>query len=355
MDVALAPTDTCTGCGACVNACEPGAITMTPLGDFGFSHPIVDLAQCCRCGQCTAACPVLNPVPSDPYAREPAVYAAWSLDAEMRLQSTSGGIFSELARAVLRDGGAVAGARYDAEHRVVHAVVDAIEDLHLLRQSKYVQSEIGLTYREVRIKLAAGRRVLFAGCPCQAAGLRSLLGEEDDRLTTVDFICRGVNSPAVYQRYLTSLARRHCSPIRRVWFKYKGHGWKRFHTRVEFTNGQAYEADRDTDWFMRGFIGSAQFLRECCYQCPYQRLPRPADITLGDFWGVRPALDDDLGTSMVMLNSPEGRRLFDLVRDKCVCEESSFAEVVRCNPHLLGPARRDPVDHAFFAELEDPR
>lgn len=309
------PREQCTGCAACVNQCPADCISMQSDAE-GFLYPVIEESKCIRCGKCKSSCSVLS-VPIQPETeRMPHCYAAWSKDDAIRFQSTSGGVFTHLARAVLAEGGCVAGARYRADHLVEHVLILDEAELEPLRQSKYVQSEIGLVYREIQNRLQRERPVLFAGTPCQCAGLRSFLHKEDTNLFLCDFICRGVNSPKVYLGYLRELENQYGSPVKQVWFKNKTYGWNRFCTKIIFEDGQEYLADRETDPFMLGYIKSrlSCYMRPSCYNCRFKGVHRPTDITLGDFWGIEkqfPALDTRNGISLVLVQSEKGQRLLE--------------------------------------------
>jgi len=207
-----------------------------------------------HCGLCEQKCPVVHPVPNDVNTDEPPVYAGWSLDGATRYYSTSGGVFSELCRSVYQRSGAVAGAIYGENQMVKHIVSDEPSDLERMRQSKYVQSEIDDVYQRVKERLGKGQTVLFSGCPCQVEGLLSVLGERHTNLYTVDFICRGSNSPKAYRRWLDMLEAKHGGKAVRVWFKNKETGWNRFNTRIDFDNGRVYREDRYHDLFMKGYL-----------------------------------------------------------------------------------------------------
>lgn len=309
------PKEQCTGCAACVNRCPADCISMQSDGE-GFSFPTVDESRCTGCGACRVSCPVLNPGAEPEANHAPGCYAAWSKDEQVRFQSTSGGVFTHLAQAIFAQGGSVAGAGYRTDHLVEHVLISSEANLEPLRQSKYVQSEIGLVYREIGDRLCQGKPVLFVGTPCQCAGLQGFLQKEHENLFLCDFICRGVNSPKVYLAYLRELEERYSSFVKQVWFKNKTYGWNRFCTKIVFENGREYLADRETDPFMLGYIKSrlSLYMRPCCYDCRFKGIRRPTDITLGDFWGIEkqfPALDTKKGVSLVLVQSGKGRRLFD--------------------------------------------
>jgi len=344
------PKKQCTGCSACFGICPNGSIGMIADGE-GFLYPAVDRAKCVGCRLCEDVCPVLRK-PAAKDCQGTRVFAAWSLDGEVRRRSTSGGIFTELAKAVIGRGGYVAGARYDDAHLVGHRVIASEWDIPLLRQSKYVQSDMGAVFREVKELLEKGRPFLFAGCPCQVAGLLGFLGRDYDNLLLCDFICRGVNSPKAYKKYLESLEKQYRSKIRRVWFKNKTLGWNRFGTRIEFEDGTEYFADRDTDPFMRGYLNYNLYLRPSCSDCSFKGFPRHSDITLADFWGIRlrdGSVDEDGGTSLVMLHTQKGRELFESIRERIFQEEHTLGEALPFNQcaEKVGFAREIPGKPLF--------
>ena len=220
----------CTGCFACENICSPGAIALTADRE-GFFYPKVDRQKCVNCGLCVSRCPSLNPEKKSAYT-QPQVYAAWNLDKTIRVESTSGGVFSALAEAVLSQGGCVVGAYYDGDFQIRHTIIEDLKQLPQLRQSKYAQSHVGLTYREVKARLTQGRTVLFCGTPCQSAGLQSYLGKDYPSLYCCDFICRGVISPKVYEKFLRELSPGGKDTLKKVHFKNKDFGWNRFSTKM---------------------------------------------------------------------------------------------------------------------------
>lgn len=347
----------CTGCASCINRCPLDCITMQS-DEEGFLFPVIDESRCTRCGECKAICPVLRPPEKPDVEHIPDCYAAWSKDAEIRFHSTSGGVFTHLARAVLGRGGFVAGARYRADHLVEHTLISSETELEVLRQSKYVQSEIGLVYREIRARLEQGKQVLFTGTPCQCAGLRAFLGREYDSLFLCDFICRGVNSPKVYLAYLHELEKRYGTPVKQVWFKNKTYGWNRFCTKIVFEDGQEYLADRDTDPFMLGYIKSklSCYMRPSCYQCRFKGINRPVDITLGDFWGIQVYTDindADLGVSAVLLHTPKGKKIFKDISHELYSEKQNVHTIISHNRCLAESVCGGQLRHtAFFSQLQ---
>ena len=216
----------CTGCGACMNACPRQAIHMK-RDSKGFLYPEVEKTRCIECNICLNKCPVANPTTVLSNYLTPLVFASWSLDESIRINSTSGGIFSELAKGVLKEGGCVAGAQYNAQHLVEHTLIDNATDLMKLRQSKYIQSDVKDIYIHVKKALEKQKIVLFVGSPCEIAGIRAYLGKDYENLILCDFVCRGTNSPKAYTEYLKDLEKRYKSKVKKVWFKNKTKVYRR--------------------------------------------------------------------------------------------------------------------------------
>jgi coenzyme F420-reducing hydrogenase beta subunit len=349
--VAALDPEHCTGCGMCANVC--GKITMQP-DDKGFLYPQVG-GDCSNCGDCRRRCPVLNKPCHN--SGEPEVYAAWSLDIETRHNSTSGGIFTELALSVLKRGGFVAGAKYGERHTVEHCLIDRIEDISLLRQSKYVQSDTRGIFSRAGAALRTGKELLFCGTPCQCAAMKNFVDGDNENLYLCDFICRGVNSPVVYLKYLQELEEQYGSPVKQVWFKNKTYGWNHFGTKVIFADGQEYFGGRDDDPFMYGYIKKNLnlYMRPSCYRCAFKGVRRISDITLGDFWGVKlknSGEDQCSGVSVIMVHSRRGKRLFDALSGKVYAEPHSIDEVSASNACLTDSASASPSIQDFYNRLE---
>lgn len=347
----LCPRDLCTGCAACFNACGVGAISLRP-DEEGFLHPEVDPAKCIQCGHCAAVCPQLNPadVPRD----RKTVWACWNKDETIRKDSTSGGAFSAFALSVLKRGGVVCGAAFDPFPRVRHISIEHEKDLSRFRGSKYVQSEIGTAFSDIREHLRNGRTVLFSGTPCQVAGLYGFLGtRHEGRLFTIDLACAGVPSPAVFASYVSWLERKYESRINEYGFRNKRLGWHLHETSIVFSDGKKQNQRPLDNPFYNGFLKHL-FLRPSCSRCPFANPNHPADITMADFWGYEGWADidrdDGLGVSAVIVNSANGQKLFDDASRKLESFHRTLADVVRGNQALQTPSCPSPRRNCFWAE-----
>ena len=298
--------DDCCGCSACEQICPKHCITLT-TDEEGFLYPRADTGICIDCGLCEKVCPVIN-------QRQPKrplnVYAAINPDEEIRQKSSSGGIFTALAKNVLSEGGIVFGALYDSNWEVIHGYVSSVNDLYKLRGSKYVQSRIGTTYQEVESFLKSGNKVLFSGTSCQVAGLNNFLRKEYDNLLTVEVVCHGVPSPLLWKEYISSL--KSLATIKGVNMKDKSEGWKGYKITIEGENETKSER-ASINKYMLAFSQNLS-LRPSCFQCPAKQGKSGSDITLADYWGVEnliPRMYDDKGTSFVCVNTLKGQSLFE--------------------------------------------
>ena len=343
---------TCFGCEACVQVCPQNCIKL----EYSFNrfwYPVIDVEKCNDCGLCKKVCPYDKTESILNISDAQAAYAARTRDNDILSQSTSGGMFTELAKPVLKEGGVVFGAVLTDDFKVIHRSAANIGQLAPMRGSKYVQSRIGQTYKEAKEYLEKGRPVLFTGTPCQIAGLTTFLGKNYDNLTTVDVICHGVLSSDVAAYHIKALEQEFRTRATKVKFRNKQHGWKKsLAFTVDFENGARYCRGGKEDRFFNMFLSNYD-LRECCYACPFTRTTRPGDITLGDFWGLektKPHLFDDKGYSFILLNRSKGKKLFSKITDKIFYE---ITAIEQCNqPNLQSPTEPDIWRNSFLKSIK---
>lgn len=358
----------CVGCGACSQKCPVDCISLL-ADEQGFLYPLVDRDRCIDCGLCEKICPVINQLDE----RKPmAVFASYNVDDEVRGESSSGGVFYEIASQVIDDGGIVFGARFDADWSVVHGFSETIEGIKEFRGSKYVQSRIGTSYKDVEKFLKSGRIVLFSGTPCQIAGLKLFLRKDwGTQLITVDIVCHGVPSPLVWKEYLKKIVRpkgaefgkntvfsslNNIPVITGIRFRDKRLGWEKygFSVRGAATEGSGKNSvfrpicnskiTEDTELlfepmyenlYMQGFLKDI-YLRPSCYECPAKSCKSGADITLGDYWGIQnchPELYDAKGVSLVLANSDNGQALLNRCRINVY--QTSYEDALNGNSALV--------------------
>ena len=361
----------CCGCEACVQRCPRHCISLHE-DEERFLYPRVDTSACIGCGLCEKVCPVINR--GDEH--EPvASYAAKNPNEDVRMSSSSGGIFSALAEEVLSDGGVVFGAMFDRDWNVVHGYVESKEELGRLRGSKYVQSHIGDSYKQAEEFLKQGRKVLFSGTSCHIAGLRHFLRKDYDNLLAIDVICHGAPSPGVWRRYLKEAVARQCDPkntvlprpisgrdahIEGISFRDKTLGWKKFSFALVLstTNGSGEKFSFcsripvNENLFLRGFLADL-YLRPSCYACPLKCGKSGSDMTLGDFWGLQdvfPELDDDKGMKALLVNSVRGKEM--LGKAGVILYPTDYEKVLRSNPALERSVTLPSKRLQFYAHRE---
>ena len=346
----------CTGCCACVDICAVKAIKLE-VDIEGFWYPVVNKELCVDCGLCDKTCPELNVKEINEINTEEAIcYGAHHVDSEIRLDSTSGGAFSALANKMYDEGGYVAGAVYNSDFSVSHIISNNREDLKRIRSSKYLQSNCLHLYSTIKDLLKRGEKVLVCGCPCQMAALRLYLDKEYSNLVIADFICLGINSPKIFRKYLDSLEYKYNSKVVYAKAKNKEFGWRNLTFKAQFQNGESYYANGQKDDFTRGFLQTGVYSRPSCYECNYKSIPRIADITLADFWGVErvnPALDNDTGTSIVMCNSDRGIEYFSSVMDSMKYSKVDLEDIKFGNRALTSSIKESSINREdFFTDVD---
>lgn len=347
----IADKISCCGCSACASVCPKQCINMES-DDEGFLYPYVDNDTCVDCGLCEKVCNELHPMSQ----RKPLqVLAAINKDEEIRLKSSSGGVFYELANKTISDGGVVFGARFDENWQVLIDYAEDMEGVKAFMGSKYVQSRIENAYKDVRRFLIEGRKVLFSGTPCQVAGLHQFLRKQFDNLLTVDFICHGTPSPKVWQMYLDEIFGC-CKQIKSVSFRDKTRGWLNFHFRIEYDdneNATMLLSPASQNQYMRAFL-SDLILRPSCSSCAAKSGSSRSDITLADFWGIwdeNSQMYDNKGTSMIFINTDKGR--FVLPSEEIVkYDKSDYSTALKynkvCETSVSPNSKRD----LFFYQLK---
>lgn len=343
----------CCGCTACQQICPTSAIGMRP-DEEGFLYPEINKELCSDCGLCRKVCAFQNGYDTLNNFTIPYVYAGKHGNEEVRMASSSGGVFSAISDYIVDRNGLVCGVAFDENMNVVHKIASTREEIDKFRGSKYVQSNLGNIYAEIMDLLKQNKTVLFTGTPCQNAGLKSYLVNDKhvklENLFLCDIVCLGTPSPLMWREHIASLENKENSKIAQYYCRSKVKGWHGHNEMVVYENGKKdYRSNLSQKH--KALFYSHNILRPSCHQCRYTNLKRPSDITIADFWGIErclPEFDDNKGVSLVLINSPKGQRLFEDIKENLICRESNTKDCLQ--PHLQYPAKPSVKREQFWED-----
>jgi coenzyme F420-reducing hydrogenase beta subunit len=324
----------CCGCTACKNICPRLAIDLRPDTE-GFLYPYVNNSLCIQCGLCLKVCSFNNGYNTQENFEKPLVYAVKHKNEKERLTSRSGGMFVAVSDYILEQGGVVYGVGYTDHFRVVHKrAINKIERDEF-KGSKYVQSDLTNTFKLLKNDLKAGIPVLFSGTPCQTAGLKAYLEKSDTKnLLVCDIVCHGVPSPSIWKDYLNYIEKKYNDSIIKVDFRDKEFGWSSHKESFYFYNNKKITNNFISHHF--DFI-----IRPACSNCKYTNIRRPGDITLADFWGIEKISTtfnkDNKGSSLVLINTPKGKKVFENIKPIINYIESNTKDCLQ--PNLETPTK----------------
>lgn len=342
----------CCGCYACLNVCPTHAISMRADNE-GFLYPFIDDEKCIHCGQCAKVCQMIN-LKANSEGSTKKVYACMNLNTEERLKSSSGGIFIQLARYVIEQGGCVFGAAFDDQMVVRHMKAHTLEECKKFMGSKYVQSAIGTTFAEAKRALDHGKMVLFTGTPCQIHGLKLFLKKDYENLIAVDIVCHGVPSPLVFETWKKEIENREKGKMWSIQFRNKSYGWQNYCLQWELDE-KKQQIPHSKSLYIKGFLEDL-YLRESCYYCFNKEGKFFSDITLGDYWGVEqrdPDMYDDKGTSVALIHTIKGQQIFEKLTDTLCSKEVDMQYVIQHNSCISRPVRINPKRADFFKSFHN--
>lgn len=349
----------CVGCNACVQVCPVTCISMH-VDEQGFKYPEVDKDKCINCHLCEKVCPVINQAPEREIAH---AYAAKNVSAEIKANSSSGGVFYALAAKVIGEGGVVFGARFDENWEVVHDYTEDLEGIRAFQTSKYLQSRIEDNYQKAQQFLKEGRKVLFSGTPCQIAGLKLFLRKDyGEQLVTVDTACHGVPSPLVWREYLQSVLEKlgaDISSVKNINFRDKRNGWERYGLRIVYVkDGKEceYFIQASKNPYMHGFIKDL-YIRPSCFSCPAKCGKSGSNATLADFWGIQsryPELYEKGYYSLVVeFGKPENQMISEGEIGNIEIAPVDPVSACKNNPAIFKSAVRPRQYSVFWDRWED--
>lgn len=344
-------SEDCCGCQACYNICPAKAISMKPDKE-GFLYPEIDQKKCVNCHLCEKVCPLLtNRLTRDEIQK---CFAGYAKNETIITHSSSGGVFPLLAAFILRSGGSVFGATIGEDGVVKHISINSTGHVEQLQGSKYVQSDVGLSYSLAKDLLKQGKKVLFTGTPCQIAGLKYFLGQEYDGLYTQDIICHGVPSPEAFRCYLAEKENQFNSHITHVNFRNKDTGWERYSMFLEFANGKKYYKRGGQDCFIQAFLSNL-CLRPSCYECHFKSTHRLSDLTIADYWGADKLCSNQYnqtGTSLIVAHTEKGLQLLKNIENDIFIYPTNLFDALKYNPSAISSAPKNRKRNRFFALMK---
>lgn len=346
------PWDHCSGCGFCQQICPVNAIEMKS-DSHGFMHPNVELNKCIQCGKCLNQCPYRNKEKKGNCDHLHSIFAAYSSNPEVVKNSSSGGIFYELANKTIQEGGAVYGAAFDENFSLVHQRISRMKNIRPLMGSKYMQSNAFTSFNSVKKDIELGKKVLFVGTPCQVSALKNLCSENESNLLLVDFVCHGVPSPMLIKKHIQYVESYFNLKVKEYIPRSKVVGWGHVESFI-FQNGVQEYSHPVSQAYKKIFYSNCA-LRGSCYNCPYTDFDRPGDLTIADYWGIevkRPELFRKEGVSMLLVNSEKGRRFIDEVDTIILSETGKDTIIKKKQPHLFYPIKKSDDYEQFWAEYQ---
>lgn len=341
----------CCGCTACANACPKSCIEMIEDSE-GFLYPVVHEDKCIKCNACEKVCPIINHVARKENRSQTAAIVQ-NKNKEVCLQSTAGGAFTAIAEYVLEHDGIVFGVELQADYSVKHIAVESKTELSKFRNSKYVQSELGSTYAEVKQQLKSGRLVCFSGTPCQIEGLRCFLRRDYENLVLVDVVCRAVPSPGVWKKYIEMETCEH-GTMQSIRFRDKALGYQYSTMELVDSQGNIYRGGIESQPWLRMFF-SGMIIRPSCTECKFRSRYRNSDFTIWDCFNVysfSKEFDEDIGTTRVLIHTENGKRIFHQIEGKIKYKSIDADMAVEGVREMLESPKMHPQRQYFYSDLK---
>jgi coenzyme F420-reducing hydrogenase beta subunit len=226
-------------------------------------------------------------------------FSAWSNDEENLFNSSSGGIFLELAKKILSENGKVVGVIMDGI-KAKYIISNDLEEIKKMRGSKYIPSNPSQIIKKIK---GSTEKILFTGLPCHIEAVKSTC--DTSNMILCDLVCHGLPKDGVFEKHIKKISKGRS--IKSITFRDKSAGWWLSQSlKIVFSNGEVYDC---FDEYYKSYVNNT-ILREYCKVCKRKRM---GDITLGDFWRAPPSLKNDSGTSIVIINTKKGKEFFNSI------------------------------------------
>lgn len=351
----IKPEEGCIGCTACYSVCPVDAINMGENAD-GFYTPFVNRDICIDCEKCKKVCPLIDNVPLRTKDMTYSKYM-FAKNEERRKKSCSGGVFYALALKILMENGVVCGCIWDEEFKAKHICTQNILEVKKMRGSKYVQSDLGECFKEIKTYIKSGKTVLFSGTGCQTSALKKYIGKEGNNLLICcAVICGGVPSPKVWKYYCSALEKQNDSRILNLEMRSKKNGWLMPEIYVEFSSGYSVQEVLLQENLYGTNFGQGLFINDECMECKFKLDSVDADILLSDDWGInknRLKKSKNKGSSAVVALTQVGSSLLRKISDEMIDEMANIDDIIASH-HVL---TQNHIEHTgrnqFFQNLTE--
>lgn len=279
------------------------------------------------------------------------VYAGRLKDESALMSSSSGGAFTALSNCFLENGNAVITAVYDYQKHITEfRIILNKEQREKAKGSKYMQSKPGDIYQNAYYWLMENpeRELLFVGMGCQADGFRKFCEFKGiyDRVYVVDIICHGSPSPKIWREYAQYIQKKN-GEITYLTFKDKRNGWNSPTAYVRVNGVEKLIGD-----YVKVFYNRCA-LRPSCYECPYTKIERKTDITIGDFWHIEktiPEFYDPNGNSLFLIHTSRGQELFEKIKKDLKYVLSNSKQCWQAN--LEAPTQKSEQREKFWNDYQ---
>jgi len=343
----------CCGCTACYSICPRSCIAMVPDKE-GFLCPKIDTSECLHCGKCAEVCPMKNK--TDSGIKPLNGYVVRTLNADRRKRSSSGGLVSSILCSLSEKGYYICGASFDKQYGVHHFIGEPGSNTDIFTGSKYVQSDLGDSFKKIEKILMEGGNVCFVGTGCQVDGLLNYLGKHFDGLFTIGLVCHGVPSHNIWRKYIDYQEKRYNSKITDVNFRDKTLGYQTPAIRLAFENGKQYLATARVDLMLKSYFKHYS-LRYSCFQCPSKGIKRRSDITVFDCWNSKEliGLDDNYGYTAVLVNSKKGQSGIEALKGEIIAKEVAVDDLIPAGGGgmVLNSAKYVDKRESFYEAVEE--
>lgn len=274
--------------------------------------------------------------------------------SDVRMKSSSGGMFTALSDYILDNNGKVYGADFDDNMKLRHTAASTNEARDRMRGAKYIQSDISNVLNDIKTDLKNNLPVLFVGTPCQVSAVKKNISENEN-LYTVDLICHGAPAPEVWEKFIAYVQKKYSKKAIYFSFRNKDIAWRKYSGRVIFEDGSTAENTSLLNAYTELFSYDL-LMRDACEKCPFADIFRVGDVTIGDFWGIEnvlPQIDDNKGVSAVLVNTEKGEKLFNLAKNDLEIYEVKPEQIAARQPNLSKPSKKSIKAEAFKNDFEN--